>query len=922
MQQLSITLIKRYARSLVVSLLIAVIYLLGGLEFLERHLMDLRFRWAERESTGDVVVVSIDPESLKRLEVFPWDRGYYATALDNLLEAGAQRVAFDIDFSVRGPHPDQDDELEESLAKAGHRAVLPMFLQTQSHDEGAELSANIPLARFRRHSMVGSINVHPAADGLIRRYWMAETIEGHEVPSLAALLATQHGSSDDAFYVDYGINHRSIPCLSFVDVLIGQFDPTQVEGKIVIVGATAVELSDQLAVPVSSSIPGPLLQGLAFESLRQGRALERAGPVLTVPLLFLITLLVAPVMDATSWRKGLLLMLAVGAGAFLASLAMQVLTTQMLDVSPWLLASFGAYAAAIWRKMDQQGLTLLLQGVRLQQTESLMSHVVESSFDAIMILDEAGSIQMFNPAAEKMFGYPAAEAIGRRIGELISAPAHSGEDAETIWRKEGQHEVVGKRSDGETTLLEIAVGAVVDQKNQLRVGVVRDISERRAQQDALQHQASHDPLTNLPNRILLRERFDKSVREARENGWSVALLLLDLDGFRDINDTLGHHVGDQLLQLIGRRLQNPLDPSHTIARFGSDEFAVLMPRTGLREAMRMAEQLDQALNEPFLLRKLTLHVSTSIGIALFPEHGLDTIELIQRADVAMYQAKRKRAGIAIYDAEQDYNSVRHLSLNAELREAIAKDQLTLFYQPKISIDSGRILSVEALVRWQHPKHGMLPPDEFIGLAEHSGLIIPLTHWVLGKAIGQYLAWKAMNLDIAMAVNLSARHLQERDLPQDLKVLLESCNMPCDRLILEITESTLMDDPERSLEVLNRLSDLGVKISIDDFGTGYSSLSYLKKLPADELKIDRSFVMALDSQADDAVIVKSTIEMAHNLGLKVVAEGIETTAIWDSLRQFDCDYGQGYLFGRPCPGEELTPKLDVAFTTPDQETVNS
>jgi EAL domain-containing protein (putative c-di-GMP-specific phosphodiesterase class I) len=307
-------------------------------------------------------------------------------------------------------------------------------------------------------------------------------------------------------------------------------------------------------------------------------------------------------------------------------------------------------------------------------------------------------------------------------------------------------------------------------------------------------------------------------------------------------------------------------------------------------------------------------VETSVGITLYPEHGNAPASLIRRADVAMYAAKKERSGVMVYDPEQDFTSIRLLALTGDLRRAIHDNGLSMHVQPKISARDGSPIGVEALARWRHPAHGDIPPDEFIGLAEHSGLIQPLTEWVLETALRQCAAWRQEGLDLSMSVNLSARNLLDESLPSTVLSMLQSSEVPVNKLTLEITESVIMDDPHRALEVLTALNEIGVVISIDDFGTGYSSLGYLKKLPATEIKIDKSFVMEMDRNSDDQTIVHSTIELAHNLGLSVVAEGVSSRQTWDELKRLGCDFGQGYYFSRPLPSERLAQWCLEALTS--------
>lgn len=435
------------------------------------------------------------------------------------------------------------------------------------------------------------------------------------------------------------------------------------------------------------------------------------------------------------------------------------------------------------------------------------------------------------------------------------------------------------------------------------------------QKATLLYQITHDYLTLLPNRILLRERLQQALHEEQPQSRSIALLVMDLNGFKEINHTLGHQTGDILLQQVGQRLKESLHEDVMVARLGGDEFAVLLTSgSDASNAAAVATKILTTLEEPFELNKLQVNVHASIGIALSPEHGTDADALFQKADIAMYVAKRNKNGFAVYTSEQNQNNRRQLSLMAELRRAMTEDQLFLVYQPKINLRTGRVYGVEALVRWKHPTLGIIRPARFISLAEQTGLIMPLTLWVLHEALRQCHAWQKMGLDVTTAVNLSVWNLQSQELPDQITGLLKTCAVEPDLLQLEITESAIMMDPARSMETLKRINNMGLKFSIDDFGTGYSSLAYLKKLPVQEIKIDRSFVCNMASDRDDFVIVRSTVDLGHNLGLHVVGEGVEDQKTLERLSDLDCDAAQGFYISRPLPATELTHWL---LQTPDK-----
>jgi diguanylate cyclase (GGDEF)-like protein len=425
-----------------------------------------------------------------------------------------------------------------------------------------------------------------------------------------------------------------------------------------------------------------------------------------------------------------------------------------------------------------------------------------------------------------------------------------------------------------------------------------------------EHQALHDPLTDLPNRSSFDDALHRRMAQPRQHTPRAAVLLIDLDRFKEVNDTLGHHAGDELLRQIGPRLLGVVPAGVTISRFGGDEFAVLLPEVVDEvDAHALALRISHSIEEPFRVDGFNLEVQASIGVALYPDHGTVSDELIKRADIAMYVAKRLQTGAEIYDPEQDHHSTRRLELVSELRKAIVDGEIILYYQPKLDLASGKVMSAEALVRWMHPRLGLVPPSEFVPVAEHTGLIRPLTSHVLTTAVRQAAAWRAAGREIAVAVNLSARNLHDGGIITEVPVNLARFDLPSRLLRLEITESSIMADPVRARKSLDALHDMGVGLSIDDFGTGYSSLAYLQNLPVSEIKIDRSFVMNLVDNAADQAIVRSTIELARNLGLTSTAEGVETEEALGWLRRTGCDQAQGYHVARPMTAESMTRWLD-------------
>ncbi len=445
----------------------------------------------------------------------------------------------------------------------------------------------------------------------------------------------------------------------------------------------------------------------------------------------------------------------------------------------------------------------------------------------------------------------------------------------------------------------------------LMSGAIRELAELRRQRE---HQFFHDPLTGLPNRVLLLERLQQAILRIQRSAEPVALLLMDLNDFKAVNDSLGHDVGDDLLGQVGPRLAAQLRTTDTVARLGGDEFAVLLPGTDETGASRVAQKILGALEQGFTLGGETLDIGGSIGISVAPQHGADPDQLLSRADAAMYAAKGSLGGFAMYSADQDTQGASRLAMMADLRRAIDEGELVLYYQPLVSLRTGAITSVEALVRWMHPRRGLVPPDEFIPLAERTGLIKRLTRTVLTEAVRQSRAWELAGLRMPVAVNLSMRSVLDPQLPQTVAQLLQRWDATPDLLRFEITESILAAEPERALQAVDALRAMGVHIALDDFGSGYSSLAYLNRLPLDEIKIDRSFVMAMEREESSATIVRATVELGHGLGYGVVAEGVEDIRTKQRLTDLGCDTIQGYLIARPMPADETAEFIGHAAST--------
>jgi diguanylate cyclase (GGDEF)-like protein/PAS domain S-box-containing protein len=552
----------------------------------------------------------------------------------------------------------------------------------------------------------------------------------------------------------------------------------------------------------------------------------------------------------------------------------------------------------------------------LRNSERRFRALIENSSDIITVIDAGGRILYESPSAERLLGHAAGALIGMALTDHIHPDDRHAVMTAIDLSSRAAGPVVAEfrmREKGEWRSLEASVSNLLD--NVEVRGIVlnsRDITGRKRDEEMIRHLAYFDALTGLPNRRLFDDRLAKALAHSRRRGArGLAILLLDLDRFQTVNDTLGHGAGDQLLRDAAARFSSVLREQDSVARLGGDEFLFLVSDIDdVESAALVAGKILAELEAPFSISGHELHLTASAGVAMFPQDGSEAAALIRDADTALHRAKKQGGNrYQLYDATMNAIAFRRLVLENSLRRAFEREELRLHYQPLVSMHDGTFVGVEALIRWQHPELGLVSPAEFIPLAEETGLIVQLTHWVLRTACAQMKAWHDAGLELdSISVNVSAQRFSTANLPATVREALASAGLDGKHLCIELTESVMMEDAEQTIATMQELKELRVKISIDDFGTGYSSLSYLKRLPIDTLKIDQSFVRHMPADSDDAAIALLIISMAHNLNLSVVAEGVETEEQMESLRSQKCDVMQGYLISRPVPGAEMTQLL--------------
>ncbi|BBH20122.1 hypothetical protein Back11_14670 [Paenibacillus baekrokdamisoli] len=548
------------------------------------------------------------------------------------------------------------------------------------------------------------------------------------------------------------------------------------------------------------------------------------------------------------------------------------------------------------------------------ESEKKFRSVIESANDAIILADSMGTIISWNRGAQLIFGFQEKEVLGDKLQVIIPEryrEAH--QKGMERYISTGNPHVIGKtielqglRKDGSEFPIELSIAAWVEEGNTYFSSIIRDITERKKAQEKINQMVYLDPLTGLPNRHLLNDRLTQALDQANENKQIIGIMFIDLDRFKYINDTLGHAMGDRLLIEVAKRIQAIVGKGDTVSRQGGDEFIVLLPNTTSDEITKKAHKIVDLFSKSVVISEHEMFVTPSIGISLYPSDGSDSENLIKNADTAMYRVKEQgKNSFQFYTPDMNEMVSKKMKLEIGLRKGLERGEFHVFYQPQVDIISGNVIGLEALIRWQHPEWGVISPAEFIPLAEETGLIIPIGEWVLYEACRQSKTWQNEGYPpLRMAVNISSRQFQQSNLLEVISKTLKETGLDPQYLELELTES-IIQDSKYAISTMQQLKTMGIHLSIDDFGTGYSSLSYLKLFPIDTLKIDRSFTSNIFVDSKDAALVHTIINMAHNLDLKVIAEGVESQEQLHFLEQRQCNQAQGYLFSRPISTDEMS-----------------
>jgi len=927
----------------------------------------------------DSLVVDIDEESLRQLEpflgVWPYKRDIFALLADYLGEAGVRALAFDILLSERRagdsalgqaaqrngnlvfaaaglPYPLAISDAERQQLQAA-AWVLPATLPRESWSAFslplAELWAPPPAAAGTGQGPSGAgpgiISMWPDVDGTVRRIPLFHEAQGSSLPTLALAALYASDSRPSVAHVEgqltvgrhvwsvddrgratlnYPRNRDSIRTAPFYVLALAamgapgaQLDTDWLKGKTVFIGSSAIQ-ADSVPTP-RGLLSGAHVLALTYENLAHDLFLKPANPLVDGGVLAIALLLPLALLRRRPPSLAL-----IGLGVLAGLLLAYLLNLALLHVWQQQSSLLFVVCAVILAGLLRLAVLTAVDARRRQEAEHQMriaAAVFDASKEAIFVTDARLRIVSINPAFTDITGYQASEVLGRRPRVLSS---RRNEFASRRLMREALAQIgywrgerYGRRKSGETYPQWLSVSSVADAQGKVErwIAIFSDISAHKAAEEKISFLAHFDPLTRLPNRNLLQDRLNLSIAAASRTQQNVILMFLDLDRFKNINDSLGHLIGDQLLKQLALRLAELLREGDSASRLGGDEFVLLLPNTSAEGAAHVAGRILEAVAKPFTIGHHELNVSASIGIAEYPENGSTLDDLSRCADSALYRAKHAgRNNYQFYTAEMHERACEVLSIENSLRHALARGEFRLYYQPQVDARTRQMVGMEALIRWQHPVWGLVAPDQFIPIAEESGQIREIGDWVIREVLAQIQAWRAAGLPVVpVAINLSLAQFRQSQLCDQLIDALAASAVEPTMLELELTESVAMENLSFTIDSIDRMRENGIRFAIDDFGTGYSSLSHLKRFRADRIKIDKSFVRNLSVDNDDRAIVTAIINLAHNLGSRVVAEGVETAEQLDFLCAQGCDEIQGYYFQRPADAGQLALLFGRSFS---------
>jgi len=881
-------------------------------------LTEMRFKIASRTPTGEVVLVEIDAKSLDAIGLQSWPRSAQARLIDQLSELGAAEIAIDADFSGRST-PEGDAALTAALDRAGGGVVLAIGTSAiTSSASRQKLDIKRPLDSFARRAWGATVDIFPDADGQVRQVPFGQIIDGAPIPSLAAMLGGYIGATDMPFIVDFSIRASDIDRISAFDILTGRIDGTRVEGRKVVVGRAMAEPGGGFKVPVYGKLSRPLIQILATETILQDRNFVTTSPIsggFGLGALALISIFVFRRQRAT----------------------MTVLTLAMISVALEAMATGVQYFAPIIIDTTQWHVGLLsFTGLILahaldlgnhlrhdrHDAQSILDKVIADNIDGVIITGADRRVLLASRAAMDILqigdigtlkGRLIEDIVPARMAAAVDAAFAAMNDTGSAQFSAGTTSTIKTDRNGKTRSVEyVATPSQLPGSKKARLApeehwvvclTFRDITEKQRVDERLAYLARNDPLTGLANRNEYCERLDRAISTLGGGAGGGAVLSFNLDRFRNVNDTLGHAIGDLLIKAVAHRVSSLLCEDDTLARFGGDDFAVLLAKPTTRiEAGRLADQIIEAICAPMALGRHRIVIGASVGIAMIRDTDVDSEQLIRDADTALLRAKSASgSGRRFFDPQMASDIRRRREIELDLWAGFDRGEFEVHYQPQVSLRDREINGVEALVRWHHPTRGYISPAIFIPLAESTGLIEPLGAFVLREACREVASWP---VPLKVAVNLSAIQFERGDLVASVRAALEMSGLPAQRLELEITESLFMHDNGAIGDILARLLEMKLSFALDDFGTGYSSLGYIRKFPIAKIKIDQAFVKGLPDDRDGLAIIRAINTLAQSLGLTTSVEGIETQDQALILTRAGCAQGQGYLFGRPQAGADI------------------
>jgi diguanylate cyclase (GGDEF)-like protein len=862
-----------------------------------------------RAPTGDVVIVDIDAKSIAAIGSWPWPRRLHGELIDRLVAMNASEIAFDVDFSSASNETD-DAIFADAIKRAGGKVTLAAFVQKQTVGKNAEVAFNRPLQRFAENAWIGGVNVRPDADGMVRRFGYGLILDGKVVPSIPAVLAGGVGSAGREFTIDFSIDVLGIDRISLIDVLRGQVDPARVSGKKVIVGAQALELRDFFTVPVAGTISGAMVQAAATETLLQNRVLRPSSLWVDIAGLIIIAL-GACLIGRVRWVVILAGIAATAVGIELAALIIQRDFAFVMLTASWHLALAIFTIGVLVTEIDLRQLLQTMWRLRASNAEALLSKVVADNFAGVVVVDNGGLIRTASRSAADLLGWQlaqgmrAVDALPRELMAAVDAAMVVPSTNRRVWHP---NTVMLRNAAGEERAFEYvttvsdfeSAGEDSGEAQAVRRVVTltfTDVTEQRRVEERIAYLARFDTLTGLPNRNQVTERLEEIFSSARTEVRASAIVCLDLDGFKHVNDDLGHNTGDMVLKQVAERAAALLPLGGMVARLSGDEFAAIISGANAgEEAVTYARRVVSAIDNPFVIDGHRVLVTASAGVALADARDKGPDDILKRADVALYRAKAEGGStVTIFQRAMLAALIDKQNLEADLWRAIDRNQIEVRYQPQVDLNTNRITGIEALLRWNHPKRGVIAPGDFIPVAEATGFIDELGRWVLETACAEAAK---LPETIRLSVNVSSAQFTRNDMAEVIAAALQKSGLSPHRLDIEITESLFLNAGKGVQTTLAAIRALGVSIALDDFGTGYSSLNYIQRLPITKIKLDQSFVAGLPENAGSAAIVRAVAGLARDLDLQLNAEGVETTAQAAFLKSMGVDEVQGYLYGRP------------------------